>query len=177
MMASRPTCPLLCPTQSELNLFLCAGFDIFALAKPLAMKVAIGYVARDGCFEPDPHGERWFAFEQHDADDIVFWHQPTARFATWTGRAFALGQAIIDLPETYAFDCALNIFDNPMDWLRTHRDGIVVLPLRWALAFDRLRDCPRIAIAEPLVPIYRRWMKPGHMPELSVLRSTAKAAA
>lgn len=176
MMASRPPCPLLCPTQSELNVILCAGVHIFALAKPSAMKVAVGYVARDGCFEPDPHGERWFAFEQHDTDDIVFWHRSTARFASWTGRAFALGQDIINLPETYSFDCSLNIFANPQDWLRATRDGIVVLPGKWPLAFDRFRDVPRINLAEQLLPLYRRHMKPVRLPELFVMPDKRCAA-
>ena len=168
MMAKRPECPLACPSQGELDSFRKRGVGIMSLAKPSAMQVAVGDVASDGLFEPHATGQRWFAFEEFDAGDIVFWHQASERIASWSGRAFALGQDIIGDPAIFSFDNALNIFDDPLDWLRCRRDGIVVLPGRWDGAFDRLRDCPRIAIAQRLLPVYRRQMKPPRMPELFV---------
>jgi hypothetical protein len=131
-----------------------------SLATPWAMRVACGYAAHDNRFEPDDRGERWFAFEQVDAGDIVLWHRPTGRITTWCGRAFALGEEVVDNPGTYSFDCALKIFVDPLDWLRANRDGIVVLD--WDRAYDRLRDAPRIALAESLVPKYERYMRPAH---------------
>ena len=131
-----------------------------SLAQPLAMKVALGHIAPDGRFEPDIRRDRWFVFDEAEADDMVFWQRQTGRLTTWSGRAFALGQAAIDEAATYSFDCSLNIFDDPLDWLRSRRDGIVVLD--WTRAFDRLRDAPRIALAESLLPLYRRHMRPAH---------------
>lgn len=77
-------------------------------------------------------------------------------------------------PGTYSFNCALNIFVDPLDWLRAKRDGIVVLD--WTRAFDRLRDAPRIALAESLVPKYERYMRPAHMPKLFVISNKRRAA-
>jgi len=169
MMASRPDCPLACPSQADLDSFRRAGIDVMALATPTAMQVATGDVAHDGLLEPDAAGERWFAFREDAADDIVFWQRESGRLTSWSGRGFALGQDNISQAATYSFDCALNIFADPVDWLRARRDGVVVLPNNWPAAFDRLRDCPRIAIAERLLPIYRRNMRPGRMPELFIL--------
>lgn len=176
MMTSRQDCPLGCPSQSELDAFRGAGVDAMALVKPIAMRVALGLQAHDGRLDPDPDGERWFAFEEAAADDVVFWRRPTRQLATWSGRAFALGQEIIDQPATYSFDCALNIFDDPLDWLLARRDGIVILPDRWPLVFDRLRDAPRIAVAESQLPMYRRHMRPARLPEVFVIPDRRRAA-
>jgi hypothetical protein len=176
MMASRPDCPLACPSQADLDSFRRAGIDVMALATQTAMQVATGDVAQDGLFEPDAAGERWFAFREDAADDIVFWQRESGRLASWSGRVFALGQEIIGQAATYSFDCALNIFADPVDWLRARRDGVVVLPNSWPAAFDRLRDCPRIAIAESLLSTYQRHMRPSHAPELFVLPEARRAA-
>ena len=176
MMASRPDCPLACPSQADLDSFRRAGVDVLAMATPAAMQVATGRIAHDGLFEPDGSGQRWFAFREEDADDMVFWQRQTGRLTSCSGRVFALGQEIINETATYSFDCALNIFADPMDWLNARRDGIVVMPNRWPAAFDRLRDCPRIAIAESLLPTYRRNMTPGRMPELYITPERRTAA-
>ncbi|WP_287205134.1 hypothetical protein [Mesorhizobium sp.] len=96
------------------------------------------------------------------------------KFATYANRAFALGQAVIDEAATYSFDCALNVFDNPISWLLAKRDGIVVLD--WTRASDRLRDAPRIALAESLLPLYRRHMEPARTPELFIISGKRRAA-
>ena len=174
MMVSRPNCPLSCPSQADLDVLLRDGVDIMSVATPLPMQVAFGAVAHDGLFDPEINGSRWFAFEEPDADDIILWRRQPDQTASWNGHAFALGQGMIDAAATYVFDCALNIFASPLDWLRARRDGIVVLD--WTRAFDRLRDAPRIAIAEELLPLYRRHMKPARMPELFVVPSRRRAA-
>ena len=176
MMASRPNCPLACPSQADLDAFRRAGVDIMALATPSAMQVARGHVAHDGLFEPDPCGDQWFAFGEFGADDVVFWHRQTGRLASWSGRVFALGQEIIGEAATYSFDCNLNVFADPLDWLRSKRDGIVILPKGWPKTFDRLRDAPRVAIAEQLLPLYRRHMHPGRLPEIFVISERRRAA-
>jgi hypothetical protein len=45
----------------------------------------------------------------------------------------------------------------------------------WTRAFDRLRDAPRIAIEEELLPLYRRFMKPARVPDLFVIAGERKA--
>jgi hypothetical protein len=174
MMSSHPDGPQECPSQADIDSFRQAGVAVMSLAQPLAMKVAFGHVAPDGRFEPDLRRDRWFVFNEVEAEDMVFWQRKTGRLTTWSGRAFALGQAAIDEAATYSFDCSLNIFDDPLDWLRSRRDGIVVLD--WTRAFDRLRDAPRIALAENLLPLYRRHMRPAHMPELSIIPAQRRAA-
>ncbi|CAN7722191.1 hypothetical protein LJR007_003257 [Aminobacter sp. LjRoot7] len=114
----------------------------------------------------------WLAFEEHE--DCVCWNPRHGKFATYANRVFALGQAAIDEAVTYSFDCALNVFDNPISWLRAKRDGIVVLD--WTGTFDRLRDAPRIALAESLLPLYRRHMKPARTPELFIVSGKRRAA-
>ena len=173
-MDAIPPCILECPSKAEIEMLRTAGVAIMSLAKPWAMKVACGYLASDNRFEPHGRGDRWFAFDEFGAGDIVFWHWPTGRVTTWYGRAFALGEEVINNPGTYSFDCALNIFAGPVDWLRAKRDGIVVLD--WTRAFDRLRDAPRIALAESLVPKYERYMRPAHMPKLFVISNKRRAA-
>lgn len=176
MMASRPECPLDCPSQAALDAFRQGGVDIMALATPSAMQIARGYVAHDGLFEPDAGGDEWLAFRDNRADDIVFWRRETGALVSWSGRVFALGQDVIDEATTYSFDCALNVFFDPLDWLRSRRDGIVVLPNAWPKAFDRLRDCPRIALAESMLPLYRRHMQPARLPELFIIPDQRRAA-
>ena len=129
------------------------------------LRFAVGRRASDGRFENDPAGDGWIVFPERD--DVVFWHPFSGRLASWCGRVFAIGQDAIDNPGTYSFDCALNVFESPLDWLHAKGDGIVVLD--WSRAFDRLRDCPRIAVAEPLLFQYRRSMNPMWMPDVLVL--------
>jgi hypothetical protein len=45
-----------------------------------------------------------------------------------------------------------------------------------SIGFDRLRDAPRIALAESLLPLYRRHMKPTRTPELFIISDKRKAA-
>lgn len=176
MTSSTPCRDLQCPRQAELDWFRNVGVGIMVLASPEPMRIANGRVAH-GVFEPDPSGDRWCAFEEPEANDIVFWQPRTRAMASWTGRAFALGQIVIDSLETYSFDCNLNIFADPLDWLLAKRDGIVVLQGKWPFAYERLRDAPRIAIADSLLPLYRRHMKPRRMPELFVLPESQRRAA
>jgi hypothetical protein len=168
MMASRPECTFEDLSVLDLEEFISAGVGAAAVTDPDPVKIARGHIAHDNRFEPDAEGERWFAFSEVDADDIVFWHRTTGRLATWCGRAFALGQTRIGEAATYSFDSSLNIFDSPLEWLRARRDGIVVLD--WTRAFDNLRDAPRIAVVEPLFPVYRRHMRPNRLPQLFVLQ-------
>jgi hypothetical protein len=158
--------------QFDIDWLLARGISTQALVRPTAALVATGAPGPDGQFEHDDAGECWLAFEE--AEDFVFWQPSSGRLAPYAGCAFALGEEAVDNPGTDAFDCALNIFADPLDWLRASRDGIVVLD--WSRAFERLRDVPRIAIAEALLPLYRRNMKPSQLPELFVIAGERRAA-
>ena len=162
------------PIQREIDSLMGAGVGIGALAMSPTMLVAVGNIRRDGLFDPDPAGQRWFAFDEVGYDDVVLWHRETNTNARWFGRAFALGAEAIETAATYSFDCTLNIFRDPLEWLRSGRDGIVVLD--WSLAFERLRHAPRIAIKESLLPTYRRHMRPSRLPELFVIPERRQAA-
>jgi len=161
------------------NWLLNAGVPAETLTRLTPLHVATGRRAKDGIFE-DAEGDRsktegghgFLVFEE--AEDLVFWQPRTGEIATALNRAFALGEDNIYNPGTYSFDCHLNIFPDPLEWLQNRCDGCVVLD--WSRAFDRLRDCPRIAISESLLFLYRRHMRPPHMPDVSVV-TTRKAAA
>lgn len=160
------------PRKRHLDWLFDRGIDPMALAKPVGIRFATGVRGDDGIFEDTDEGEDWLVFEEQY--DVIYWQPGTEAFATRWNRAFALGEEKIDEAATYSFDCNLNIFTDPVAWLRNKRDGIVVLD--WRQAFERLRDCPRLAIAEPLLASYHKAMRPTHLPDLYVT-ATGRAAA
>jgi hypothetical protein len=142
------------------------------MIRPTITMMTSGVRHQDGRFDFVADGPRWLAFEEDE--DFVFWQPRTGELATAEGRTFALGEALIDDAWTYSFDCSLNIFKSPLEWLQAKRDGIVVVD--WPSAFDRLRDCPRVAVAEAMLFNYRRHMKPPRMPEVYVIPERSRAA-
>ncbi|MGC4025330.1 MAG: hypothetical protein QM744_09375 [Mesorhizobium sp.] len=145
---------------------------------PSAIRLGYGEVAPDRRFDFTDDGPAWLAIDIFDTFmeqvDICLWQPRAGELATLEGRTFALGQEIIDDPATYSFDCRLNIFADPLQWLQAGRDEIVVID--WTRAFDRLRDCPRIAVAEEVLPQFQQHMKPAHTPEVSVIPARRNAA-
>jgi hypothetical protein len=142
------------------------------------LKVARGHCADDGWFDVDPSGDPHFGILVEDRGgpvDVGFWHARSGRTATLLNYGFALGEHLIDNPGVYSFHGALKIHANPVEWLRAGRDGVVILD--WTRAFDRLRDCPRIAVDEPLLAKYRAAMQPPHMPDLFVMTDSEEAVA
>lgn len=169
--------------QSQLDWLRRSGVTIQSMIfsryhLPSAICLGYGEAAPDGRFDITEDGPVWIAFDIFDGFmeqvDTCFWQPRTGELATWLGRTFALGQEIVDDPATYSFDCRLNIFADPLQWLQADRDGIVVVD--WSLAFDRLRDRPRIAVAEEVLPRYRQHMRPSHMPETFIIPSRRVAA-
>ena len=134
-----------------------------------------GIVASDGLFREEPDGNQFIAFYEEGPGDFVFWCPATGELATWSGCTFALGEGNVANPGTYAFDNSLHIYADPLDWLRDRGRGIVAV--RWDLAFDMLRDVPRVAVVEQLLPLYRRHMQPSCLPELSVLVDPSRRMA
>ena len=132
------------------------GISIVALTQPFCVAQAKGFRNQNGCFEQDSkHGQRWFCFPQ--IDDTVFWQPDTNSYAIDLGRAVCLWDHLIFNSATYAFDQALNIYADPIEWLLNKRDGIVVF--NWDRAYYSLRDCPRISLPESLIETYEQAMK------------------
>lgn len=155
--------------QTQIDWFFANGVSPRAIICPTAIMTCRGERAKDGRFDENPDGPEWIAFEE--VHDWVFWQPLTGEIATDTGRAFALGEELIDNPATTAFDQHLNIYADPLQWLKNEGRGIVVV--NWKFVFDRLRDVTRVAVAEELLGTYKRCMRPLHMPKLFVLPNSA----
>jgi len=160
-------------TQIHIDWLLGRGVLPQAMLQPSHLGIAHGHKSKQAFLEEDSEGPAWFAFEE--PHDVVFWNPKDGAIAYDTGRAFALGEGIIDDPWTTAIDRWLKIFADPLQWLQHERRGLVVL--NWSLAFDKLRDVPRIAVAEDILPTYRKMMKPPRMPTLAVLPKAERLAA
>ncbi|WP_026613410.1 hypothetical protein [Ensifer aridi] len=159
------------PSQQHVDWLLGCGVPLKALTRPPMVLIAHGFKADDGCFEDDADGEPWLVFPE--VADCIFWQPRSGAMASWNNRAFALGEDIVHAAATYSFGGCLNVFADPLDWLRANRDGVVIL--NWNLTYDRLRDCPRIAIDETLVNKLERHLKPPRVPEIFVLRQQEAA--
>ncbi|MDX0800688.1 hypothetical protein QC756_09120 [Sinorhizobium meliloti] len=159
------------PSQQHVDWLLDCGVPLEALIRPPMVLVARGIKAPDGCFEEDPDGEHWLVFPE--ATDVAYWQPKSGAMATWNKRCFAIGEDAVTNSATYAFDHCLNIFTNPIHWLRADRDGCVIID--WSQAFDRLCDCPRIAVAEGLLDKLEHHLQPLRMPEIFVLRQREAA--
>lgn len=142
------------------------GVPPAAIERPRPLRIARGSRAYDGRFDTDEKGEEWIVIPEQS--DVVFWQPRSGELATWNGRQFALGEFAITFPMTYAMGHSLNIYADPLDWLRACRDGIVVL--NWSFAFDYLRDAPRIAVDRVLLSKFKSSMKPRRMPAVSILQ-------
>ncbi|NTI22271.1 hypothetical protein G6M87_10425 [Rhizobium rhizogenes] len=139
---------------------------------PAPIRIVRGYRGRDGRFEIDGLSDQWLAFAQRN--DVILWNLASGQFATWNGRAFALGEDQIGDAATCALDHCLNIFADPMTWLRASCDGIVVTD--WTQAFDRLRDVSRVAVDADILQRYHKAMVPKRLPRVFVI-SKSRAAA
>lgn len=159
------------PPPEQLKWLTTQGVSWASLATPEVIRSAKGIRAPDGYFEPG-NGSIWLGFPE--VEDTIFWQPRTGELATWTGRSFALGEAVISNPGTYSMDGRLNLFPDPLDWLRAGRDGIVVRD--WSRAFDQLRDVPRIAVHGHLLKTYQQHMRPRHMPQVFVITQRRCAA-
>lgn len=154
------------PCQGHIDFLVAAGIATHDMIWPEPILAARGHRHEDGRFDFDPEGEEWLAIAE--PEDTVFWNPETGELALATGRAFALGEAVIWEPGMFALGFHLNIFDNPLDWLVHRRDGIVPVPTQWHLAFERLRDSPRVAVVPSLLEAYQAAMRP-RVPDVAVL--------
>ena len=111
--------------------------------------------------------------DEAGAIDCATWSLQTGSEITlMTVAGFALGEDQIGNPGVYSFGGSLRIYETPLEWLQSDRNGIVVLD--WQKAFDRLRYVPKVTVPETLLHTYRQAMKPA-VP--SVLVVTERIAA
>lgn len=159
------------PSQAQLNWLLSNGVTVEAMINPEALRTTIGRRADDGRFEPDPAGDQWIVFRE--PEDLVFWQPRTDELATDRGRAFALGEAIIENAWTFALNGSLNVFASPLAWLRAGRDGIVIVD--WSRTWSRLQDCPQIAVDRRLMNRFKRYCRPPYVPRILEMEGEANA--
>ncbi len=159
--------------EDQMGWLLRSGVSVETIGDAMPLRVACGVVARDGRFDDRVDGQNFIVFPEQE--DVVFWQPRSGELASWNGRAFALNEGAVTNPETYSFDCNLNVWPDPLMWLRAKRDGCVVLD--WARAWSRLQDVPRVAVHESLLLSYRRHMKPPRGPETFVLTDSLAVAA
>lgn len=160
-------------SEDQIGRLIRSGVGALTISKAMPMLVARGLVAHDGRFEDNADGQPFIVLPE--AEDVVFWNPRSGELASWNGRAFALGEDAISNPGTYSFDCNLNLWPDPLMWLRARCDGCVILD--WRRAWSRLQDAPRIAVHERLLVTYRRHMKPPRGPETFVLTDSLAVAA
>jgi hypothetical protein len=153
--------------------FVAKGVSPTALRGPPLVLVAHGVKADDGLFDEDEAREDWLVFPE--AEDCIYWQPRSGEMARWNGRNFALGQDLIGAAATHSFGGRLHIFQDPLDWLRAGRKGLVIVD--WSQTFDRLRDCLRIAVAEGLLDKLKAHLQPPHLPEILVLREQREVVA
>lgn len=158
---------------AQFSWLLSKGIAASLLVEFTEARVVRGVSTTDGRLDLDPDGDSFIAFPEDE--DFVFWSPVSGKLATWNGRCFALGADNIMSTVTYAFDNYLTVHPCPIAWLRDQCRGIVVL--NWNLAFDMLRDVPRIAVSERLLPTYRQHMKPRRLPELAVIARNKRQVA
>jgi hypothetical protein len=153
----------------DVNELMALGISPRAIVHPDPPMTCRGVVL-NGVFEQTKTGPKWFAFA--GLSDIILWQPKTGQLVSEWNSAFALGEQLIDNPGA-TFDGWLRIHGDPLEWLLNDRAGIVIL--RWAWAYEWLRDLPGVAVAQRLLPVYRRAMK-APMPKLAVIPSHPEKA-
>jgi hypothetical protein len=128
------------------------GISITAMAEPWPLGTAKVHFFGDGTFDRDVEGECVWTFIATDysgtAIDIVAYAPESRKIASWYGVAEILGDPDqVDNRATYAFDGTLRVHADPIAWLKSGRDGIVIVNrLR---AAPLLRNATRMLCADP----------------------------
>lgn len=134
------------PTDQELLWLLDQGIPDETL-----WPIAGATVAFNGStFEPDPNGVRALIFratDRGDVIDLVAWSPRSGKLASWRGQAFCLGdEDAIWNPATWFDSSAIKVHRSPLEWLRSNREGIVIV--NSSRVYEKLRHCPRLAFAD-----------------------------
>ncbi len=151
-------------SQKWLDWLAKCGVSVKAIRHPEPLRLARGNSVA-GRFIYIPDGSLWVVYAE--AEDVIFWRPKTGELATYSGRAFALGEEAIEMANSMG---ALRIFSDPLRWLQAERAGICIVA--WQHAFDRLRHVPYIEIDASLEQRYLAAMRPP-VPRLQVIREGA----
>jgi hypothetical protein len=158
-------------SQEQANWFLANGAPA-SILESNAIVTCRGIHAKDGRFDPDPEGEKSFAFMEDS--DLVFWNPKSGQLSTAEGRSFALGEHNL-----YYFAAGLEgylkVYADPLRWLQNDRRGIVIV--EWKMTFDKLHFVHAVAVDEEIYGLFRIHMKPPRMPKVAVLPKTEWRAA
>ena len=127
------------PDHAALDWLAGQGVTMGAITSPWAMAAA--HVRFDGRGRYAPHllGDLAFilpVIDRHGAADLCAWAPRTGETATRLGIGWMLGGDLIgrDIGDGVTVP-PLRVFRTPLDWLRAHRNGIVILdPARAAVA-------------------------------------------
>jgi hypothetical protein len=149
------------------NRLIGMGISPYAVMQPFLPEATRGMRGSNGLFEHVPgYPLDWLVFDE--PEDSVLWNVRTNALARETGRAFALGEAILVNPGTCALGGALNLFESPATWLQHHRKGIVVIDWRRAYSVLSFLHVPRIAVARPLVDTFTTSMSEQYRPLVEI---------
>ena len=132
------------PTGKELLWLHKQGVTMVAMTRPWIIGAErVSFDGKSG-FDFDATGDRAMIFRAEDngiTTDLIAWSGN--KLATWRNVAFALGDASqIFNPATWFGGGGLRIHASPLEWLRAHRTGIVILKPELCWAY--LRNVPRV---------------------------------
>jgi hypothetical protein len=167
------------PTDDELRWLLSQGVEEAAMSHPWIIRGGMVQFD-DDTFEFVSTGVQAIIFRTEDCGetiDLVAWHSRTGRLASWRGVTFCLGDLEqLFNPATWFMGDALRLHQSPLDWLRSGRDGIVIL--RPGMAHAYLAQCPRLVCADAAYARrVERWLeRPKLSTEILVEVSVERAA-
>ena len=168
------------PSDDELRWLLSQGIEEAAMGNPWVIKGAAVHFDGDTFEFASANGVRAIIFRAEDCGetiDLVACHFRTGRLASWRGAAFCLGDLEqLFNPATCFMGGALRVHQSPLDWLRSSRDGIVIL--RPGMAHAYLAQCPRLVCADAAYARrVERWLeRPKLSTEILVEVSVERAA-
>ena len=150
------------PTDAQLRWLLEQDIGGDSMVEPWPIRAA-EVRFEDHSFDFDTQGEQALLFRAEDrgeAIDLVAYQPRTGKLASWRGVAFCLGdQDQTFNPATWFMGGALRVHANPLTWLKSGRDGIVIL--RPALTYAMLRNAHRVSFADAeLAEQFETWMQP-----------------
>jgi hypothetical protein len=163
------------PSDDELRWLLCQGVSDAALWPISGATVRFDR----STFDLDESGERALTFRATDcgeAIDLVAWQPTTSKIGLWRSVGFCLGdQDQIFNPATYFGAGCLQVHANPLEWLRSGRQGIMIVTPKLTRAY--LGGVSRLMFADVgHKRLVRRWMtmKPP-LPEMLLADEGAAA--
>lgn len=127
------------PDRAALEWLLGQGVTIVALTSPWSIAAAHVRFDERGRYAPHLLGDLAFilpVIDRHGPADLCAWVPRTGEIATRLGVGSVLGEDLIgrDIGDGVTIP-PLRVFTSPLEWLRAHRRGVVILePERAAIA-------------------------------------------